>query len=163
MPGSHLEPVQHTTAKVHLEFEMVGVSPMWKDGHKSKVVHKLLHLATAFSKTRRRIGVELPLCSPQHIQVGSMLGAAGKHEHLLTQGQAKQIATDEKAEWSRLLPLCGEVDHPLGQMFEGVQVAKRTSCLHYVGKYVSGFLCMGEGRDILVGKMGTRGTCGEVR
>lgn len=29
MPGSHLEPVQHAAAKVHLEFEMVRVSPTY--------------------------------------------------------------------------------------------------------------------------------------
>lgn len=127
------------------------------------MVHKLLHLATAFSETRGRIGAELPLCSPQHMQIGSMLGTTGKHEHLLAQGQAKQIVADEKKERNRLLPLCGEVDHLLGQMFEGVQVAKRSSCLHHVGRQVSVFLCMGEGWGILVGTEGRRGTCREVR
>lgn len=53
----------------------------------------MLHLATGFSK---RIGADLPLCSPQHVQIGPMLGTAGKHEHLLAQGQAKQVAGDKK-------------------------------------------------------------------
>lgn len=58
--------------------------------------------------------------------------------------------------------MCGEVDHPLGQMIEGVQVVQRRSCLHHMGREVCGFLCTRGGCGILLGKVGRRGTCREV-
>lgn len=62
-----------------------------------------------------------------------------------------------------MLPLCKVVDLLLGQILRGVQMAKRSSCLHHVGRQVPVFLCMGQGWGIILGMEGRRGTYKEIR